>query len=68
LGLTGSGGQLLCNPPTLFIPIFKQSVRVKVKSCLEFGTPCFTTVHNLFLTFMKWGVCGFAAMCTGWKL
>jgi hypothetical protein len=70
----------------LFIPHFKLSARVKVKDCLEFGTPCFTTVHNvhaattdlgmgiykvafaLFLPFTKWGVCGFAAMCAGWKL
>ncbi len=46
LGLTGSGGQLLCNPPTLFIPIFKPSVRVKVKSCLEFRTPWSRVVWN----------------------
>ncbi len=44
--LTGSGGQLIRKPPTLFIPHFKLSVRVKVKDCLEFGTPCFTTVHK----------------------
>ncbi len=28
------------------IPHFKLAVRVEVKDCLEFGTPCFTTVHK----------------------
>ncbi len=40
--LTGSGGLLLLNPPNLFIPHLKLSVRVKVKDCFEFGIPCFT--------------------------